>query len=103
MDYVREINVCIDGEERTLAITQCTVGDVSAVVWDRLSFHINAFDVQKRMRSALSCIAYLQKRFSKGSGLSGRHVCELGAGTGAVGLAAAALGCANDVYQCDIM
>jgi len=67
----------IECKHGTLRIKQAEVGDESCVVWD----------------AALVLAKYLQtdKFYSKG-GLANKRVIELGAGTGVVGLIAAACG-----------
>ena len=67
--------------DTVLVINQCEVGDVGCVVWD----------------AALVLSSYLEtKDFQDNSGqtslLRDKHVIELGAGTGIVGLQAACLG-----------
>ena len=76
--FVREFT---QKNDTVLVINQCEVGDVGCVVWD----------------AALVLSSYLEtKDFQDNSGqtslLSGKHVIELGAGTGIVGLQAGCLG-----------
>ena len=67
----------IECEHGTLRIKQAEVGDESCVVWD----------------AALVLAKYLQKmHLSTKEGLANKRVIELGAGTGVVGLFAAACG-----------
>jgi len=79
--FEREIE-CNHG---TLRIKQAEVGDESCVVWD----------------TALVLAKYLQtERFCSKEGLANKRVIELGAGTGVVGLIAAACGahvCCTDL------
>jgi len=74
---VREIE-CRDG--RSLNISQCQVGDVGCVVWDAALVLVHYLDGQGMVDN---------KGLSR---LSGKTVVELGAGTGAVGIQAAAYG-----------
>ncbi|CAJ1073658.1 protein-lysine methyltransferase METTL21D [Xyrichtys novacula] len=76
--FVREID---KNDGRTLKVKQCYLGDVGCVVWD----------------AAIVLAKYLETKqfYDPCSGVSAwtdKRVLELGAGTGAVGLMAAALG-----------
>lgn len=67
----------IECKHGTLRIKQAEVGDESCVVWD----------------AALVLAKYLQtEKFYSKEGLANKRVIELGAGTGVVGLIAAACG-----------
>ncbi len=67
----------VESTSKTLSLLQHTVGDVGCVVWD----------------AALVLAAYLDRRHGvQGTRLDSARVLELGAGTGCVGLVAAALG-----------
>ncbi len=79
MDYstsfVRELELTATGQ--SLNLTQLYVGDVGCVVWD----------------AALVLAYFLQsKHHFPNDSLKEKSVIELGSGTGAVGLVAAALG-----------
>lgn len=73
--FTREFEVT--SRDVTLQFFQHTVGDVGCVVWD----------------AALVLAAYIDKLHQSGSRLmTGLRILELGAGTGCVGLVAAAIG-----------
>ncbi|XP_063040065.1 protein-lysine methyltransferase METTL21D [Engraulis encrasicolus] len=72
--FVRELDI---NAGSVLKVNQCLKGDVGHVVWD----------------AAIVLAKYLEtKAFLKSNGLASKHVLELGAGTGIVGLVAATLG-----------
>lgn len=73
--FTREVQCC--GNKKCLRIKQMCVGDVGCVVWD----------------AALVLSAFLEREtYFPPSFWVGKRVIELGAGTGVVGLVAAAYG-----------
>ena len=74
--FIRELELEVDNETKTLQVDQQYEGDTGVVVWD----------------AAIVLTKYLETISEK---LKGSKIVELGAGTGAVGLSAAVLGAAS--------